>query len=88
MKSSVTKTPARAGAPSRGPREKARKKRAANQLRKVNYHQARIEELEKALSAIREILDEDGCHFDLRLERILKIINLPTPSGSGRTEPK
>ena len=65
--------------PSRGPRERARKKRAANQLRKVDYHQERIAELENALSTIKEILDEDGCWFDLRLERISKIVR-----GTGR----
>jgi coenzyme F420-reducing hydrogenase alpha subunit len=52
--------------PSRGPREKARKKRTANQLRKVDYHQARIEELETALRAIQELLDEE-LHFDMRI---------------------
>lgn len=59
--------------PSRGPRERAHKKRAANQLRKVDYHQARIEELENALSAIKEILDED-IHFALQLGQIEEIV--------------
>lgn len=61
--------------PSRGPRERARKKRAANQLRKVDYHRGTIQELEATLSSIKEILDEEGCYFDLRLERIREIIN-------------
>lgn len=53
---------------SRGPRELARKKRAANQLRKIDFHQERITELEAALHDIQElILDNADSQFDLRV---------------------
>lgn len=61
--------------PSRGPRERARKKRAANQLRKVDHHQARIEELESALQNIQELVlgEEDSqIHLAIKIYRITK----------------
>jgi len=58
--------------PSRGPRERARKKRAANQLRKIDFHQARIQELETALSTIQEIVDNDGSFGMDQIEAIIK----------------
>lgn len=44
--------------PSRGPRERARKKRAGNQLRKSDFHLVRIEKLEAALHSIKDDLED------------------------------